>query len=191
MRPPEHHNYSEKTRNLSHIQNPEVAHEPQDVNVRGILIFGAALLVSAVVIHLLLWWMLDYFIVRENKMEPKPHPLASKRQQLPPEPRLQGMPGHAEVAPAEMQKFRTHEEELLNHYGWVDQKTGTVRIPIEDAKKLVLEKGLPVRSQTAGRPQAGGGSRQGTGDEGAQTGPNEEKRPAGTSSGRTLEGKQK
>jgi hypothetical protein len=191
MRPPEHLNNPEKTRDLSHIQNPEVAHEPQDVNVRGILIFGAALLVSAVVIHLILWWMLDYFAVRENKAEPKSHPLASERQQLPPEPRLQGMPGHEEAAPTEMQKFSTREEDVLNSYGWVDQKAGIVRIPIEQAKKLLLERGLPVRPQAGGRRQADGASRRDASDEGAQTRPDEERRPAGTSSGRTLEGRRK
>ena len=191
MNTPERHNDPEETRDLSHIQNPEVAHEPQDVNIRGILIFGAALVVSAVVIHLLLWWMLDYFAVHESEAEPKLPPLASERQQLPPEPRLQGMPGHEEAAPVEMQRFRTREKDMLNSYGWVDQKAGIVRIPIEDAKKLLLEKGLPARPQTAGRPQADGASRQGTSDEGGQTGPEEEKGPADTSSGRTLEGRQK
>jgi hypothetical protein len=191
MRPPEHYNSPEKTRDLSHIHNPEVAHEPQDVNVRGILIFGAALLVSAVVINLVLWWMLKYFAVHENKMEPKPHPLASERQQLPPEPRLQGMPGHEATAPADMQIFSTREEDVLNSYGWVDQKAGVVRIPIQQAKKLLLEKGLSVRSQDGGRRQADGVSRQGARNEEAQTKPGEEKGPAGKSAGRTSEDKRK
>ena len=30
--------------------------------------------------------------------------------------------------------------------GWVDQKTGVVRIPISRAMDLLLERGLPVRS---------------------------------------------
>jgi len=191
MKPPEHHNNPEKARDLSNVQNPEVAHELQDVNVRGILIFGAALLVSAVVIHLVLWWMLEYFAARDSKAQPKPPPLASERQQLPPEPRLQGMPGHEEAAPIEMETFRTREEDLLNSYGWVDEKGGIVRIPIQQAKKLLLEKGLPVRHQDGGPRQADGATRPGTGHERAQTSPDEEKRPAGTSSGRTLEGRRK
>ena len=32
----------------------------------------------------------------------------------------------------------------LEGYGWVDQPGGVARIPIEEAKKLLFERGLPV-----------------------------------------------
>jgi hypothetical protein len=47
--------------------------------------------------------------------------------------------------PANLQKFRAQEEHLLSTYGWVDQNTGVVRLPIDRAKALLLERGLPVR----------------------------------------------
>lgn len=48
--------------------------------------------------------------------------------------------------PVNLQKFRDEEEHLLTTYGWVDQNAGVVRLPIETAKELLLERGLPVRA---------------------------------------------
>ena len=47
--------------------------------------------------------------------------------------------------PMNLQKFRDEEEHLLSSYGWVDQNTGMVRLPIDRAKALLLERGLAVR----------------------------------------------
>ena len=47
--------------------------------------------------------------------------------------------------PMNLQKFRDEEEHLLTSYGWVDQNAGVVRLPIDRAKTLLLERGLPVR----------------------------------------------
>ena len=47
--------------------------------------------------------------------------------------------------PMNLQKFRAEEEHLLSSYGWVDQNTGVVRLPIDRAKTLLLERGLAVR----------------------------------------------
>jgi hypothetical protein len=47
--------------------------------------------------------------------------------------------------PINLQKFRSHEEEILTTYGWVDQNAGIVRLPIDRAKALLLERGLAVR----------------------------------------------
>ena len=58
---------------------------------------------------------------------------------LPPEPRLEANPFQA------LQALRAHEDELLTHYGWIDQSKGIVRIPIERAMELTAERGLPVR----------------------------------------------
>jgi len=49
----------------------------------------------------------------------------------------------------EITDFRTHEEEQLNSYGWVNQSAGVVHIPIERAMQLIAQRGLPVRSQAA------------------------------------------
>lgn len=48
--------------------------------------------------------------------------------------------------PTNLRAFVARERELLTTYGWVDQNAGTVRVPIDVAKDLVLAQGLPVRA---------------------------------------------
>ena len=43
----------------------------------------------------------------------------------------------------------SEESALLDSYGWVDKDAGTVHIPIEDAMRLTLERGLPVAARGA------------------------------------------
>jgi hypothetical protein len=64
---------------------------------------------------------------------------------MPPEPRLQPHPAD------EYQALRRHEDEVLNHYGWVDQKAGVVRLPIDKAMDILAKRGFPTKSElTAG-----------------------------------------
>src|SRR5437016_5160302 len=44
-----------------------------------------------------------------------------------------------------LRNLRATENAQLNTYGWVDRKNGVIRIPIERAMDLLLERGLPVR----------------------------------------------
>jgi hypothetical protein len=63
-------------------------------------------------------------------------------QGLPPEPLLQRNPAE------DMQEMQAENEAILNSYGWVDQEAGIVRIPIEQAMELTLERGLPTNPQS-------------------------------------------
>ena len=47
----------------------------------------------------------------------------------------------------EINDFRVQEEKILNSYGWVDQQAGVVRIPIDRAMQLLVQRGLPTRPQ--------------------------------------------
>src|ERR1700756_1358674 len=61
---------------------------------------------------------------------------------------------------SQLDKIRNGEAETLSTYDWVDQKAGTVRIPIDRAMDLIAQRGLPVHSQsgteTAGQPSKPG-----------------------------------
>jgi hypothetical protein len=133
-----------------HIENPDVLHETSDVNVRGIFGFGIGLAVGTALVSVLLF---GAFSVMVNRFNPPPGPTSSpltrNRPTVPesrqhaesafPEPRLQ--PNAAE----DLVKFREQEYRHLHTYGWVDQNAGTLHIPIERAKELTLQRGLPVR----------------------------------------------
>lgn len=48
---------------------------------------------------------------------------------------------------SQLDKVRIDEEQTLSSYDWVDQKAGTLRIPIDRAMDLLVQRGLPVRQQ--------------------------------------------
>ena len=126
-----------------HPVNPDVHHEHSDVNIRAILAFLGALLVVAAVVHLLIYVLFGYFSAREGVQVPAAYPLAAAQgHREPPEPRLQTDPRQ------DLADLRAREDELLGSYGWVDKNAGVVRIPIDAAMKLTLERGLPARQES-------------------------------------------
>ncbi len=52
----------------------------------------------------------------------------------------------------EINNFRLQEEQTLNSYGWVDQKAGVVRIPIDRAMQLIAQRGLPTTPKAGSVP---------------------------------------
>jgi hypothetical protein len=123
---------------------PDVAHEHSDVNVRAILWFCAGLIVVAVVVHVAIWGLFEVFESRTAAADPAPAPLAAPAGQLPPNPRLQTRPVN------DLKSMRALEDALLNAEerlpdGTILLEMPKSRIPIERAKRLIVERGLPVR----------------------------------------------
>ena len=122
--------------------NPSVHHETTDVNIRGILIVGAGLIVSAIVISIAVWVLFRYFEARETRRVAPEYPLAATQEpRVPPEPRLQTNPRE------DLEQLRAQEDQILNSYGWVDKNTGVVRVPIAEAMRLTVLRGLPARQE--------------------------------------------
>lgn len=125
----------------AHDETSHAHHEESDADIRGILLFGAGLIVAAVVISFATWVLFKYFDAREARRVVPMYPLAAQETRVPPGPRLQTNPRE------DMRELRTRDEEILTSYGWVDKNAGIVRIPIDEAMKLVLERGLPTRQE--------------------------------------------
>jgi hypothetical protein len=71
---------------------------------------------------------------------------------MPPEPRLQGVPGH-ETDPQQDRRDKVQADTEANEkYGWVDQGAGIAQIPVKEAMKIIAQKGLPA--VTAAAPAA-------------------------------------
>jgi hypothetical protein len=120
--------------------NPEVVHEMSDVNVGAILRYGAALFGVIAIALVFLFWLLGVYERQYARAQTQVYPLAAGRQdQLPPEPRLQNDPQR------DLSDLRAKQESLLTGYGWVNKEAGIARIPIEDAMRIVVERGLPAR----------------------------------------------
>ena len=110
-------------------------HERTEMSVRTVLTFAIALIVGAIVIHFIITGF--FKVLESSKAEGDPiSPLAGPRT-LPPKPRLQVYP------PTDLRELRSREDFYLNHYSWGDKKTQTVRIPIDRAMGLLVERGVP------------------------------------------------
>jgi hypothetical protein len=118
---------------------PGSGHEHTDANVWIIVRFGLWLVISAIVIHVGLGFLFALF-VRQSEETVVEFPLAGQEHRLPAAPRLQQFPEN------EFHDFRLREEAVLHQYGWVNKDTGVVRMPIEQAMRLAVERGLPARA---------------------------------------------
>ena len=117
-----------------------IHHEESDANIVAVFGFGAGLMVVAAIVLLLMFVLFRYFEGREAARVPPAYPLAiSSESRVPPEPRLQTDPRQ------DLSDLRAREDDLLRSYSWVDRNAGVVRIPIDEAIKLTLERGLPSR----------------------------------------------
>jgi|SRR5579864_5743167 len=127
----------------------ETDHERGDINVRGVLGFGAGLAICTALVCLVLY---GAFKVLVNTFTSKPvtqtsmvgtrepqDPSAALAKSTFPEPRLQT------DYFGDLAKVREQWDERLHGYG-VDQKTGKVYIPIERAMELTMQRGLPARA---------------------------------------------
>jgi hypothetical protein len=130
--------------------------ERQDLQPSGILYFLLALVVMLLVCIFALVGVFDFLDHREKVLQPAVNPLltnvpADTRHVPPgypqsafPNPRLE------EDERGQLDGITLEQEKTLYSYGWVDEKGGAVRIPIERAMDLIVQRGLPVRSQNAG-----------------------------------------
>ena len=86
--------------------------------------------------------MFRFLDAKQATRVPVQYPLAAQQEaRVPPEPRLQTNPRE------DLKVLRDQEQQVLSSYGWIDKNGGVVRIPIEDAMKLTVQRGLPARQQ--------------------------------------------
>jgi hypothetical protein len=125
-------------------QLPPSAPEGDDVNVTAVWVFGAGMLLAAIVLYVLLGQLFAVFTGREALAGAvHRYPVAAEPRE-PPEPRLQRNPRQ------DLRDFRAREDAILGTYGWIDPAAGIVRIPIEEAMKITAQRGLPARRSPGG-----------------------------------------
>jgi hypothetical protein len=131
------------------------SYEHQDMTPRNVLIFLLVLGIGTVVSLFILKGVFAYLDRREKAAETPVNPLVRN---VPEDTRhiAPGYPATAFPNPrletderGQLDPILMNEEDRLYTYGWVDQKAGTMHIPIERAMDLVVQRGLPVRPQGA------------------------------------------
>jgi hypothetical protein len=152
--------------------NGHGSYERQDLKPSGILYFLLGLGVATLLCILGLRALFPVLERREKASQPPVNPLITR---LPEDTRhvQRGYPQSVFPSPkleederGQLDDIRTSEDKTLDSYGWVDEKAGTVHIPIERAIDILLQRGLPVRGQggaaatPAARPETGNASHQ-------------------------------
>jgi hypothetical protein len=139
-------------------------YERSDIGVSGVLYFLAGLVLAGLLTHFVVDGLYSFLEKRSESQQAPVSPLVTNApkdtrklsaaykdylKQNFPSPQL-------EVDErGQLDKIRTDEAQTLNSYDWVDQKAGTVRIPIDRAMDLLVERGLPVRApSTSGEASA-------------------------------------
>jgi hypothetical protein len=132
--------------------NADVGYDHSDLSVRGVIIFLAGVGIAGIVAHLVIWAL----YVGAQKLVPyeqQANPMATT-QTIEPAPPLQNAgPQSVERFPEprlqtddalDMDTFRRVEEDNL-YPKKPYQKDGAIHININDAMKLIAERGLPTR----------------------------------------------
>jgi hypothetical protein len=132
--------------------------ERRDIGIRGVLWFLASLAVAGVIITFVVSGFYHYLQARSEAEQTPVSPMVTNApkdtRHLPTDYKdylKQNFPSpQLEIDErTQLNQTRLNEEQTLATYGWVDQKGGVVRIPIERAMDLIAQRGLPVRGQTA------------------------------------------
>jgi hypothetical protein len=134
-------------------------YERRDIGVASVLYFLLGLLVAGLFVYFLVDGIYSYLEKRSEAQQTPVSPLVTNApadtrklsadykdylKQSFPSPQL-------EIDErGQLDKIRIDEEQTLSSYNWVDQKSGTVRIPIDRAMDLIAQRGLPVRAQGTG-----------------------------------------
>jgi len=121
------------------MHNEDVAHEHGDVNPRTVIVYGIAMLVVIAFSAALMYGLFVAFEKQAEGRDPEvsPHTVTNVT------PRG---PGLLTNEPKNLQQFNQEQQGKLGAYGWVNQSQGVAQVPIDLAKKLVVQHGLPVRA---------------------------------------------
>src|SRR5712692_9315999 len=132
--------------------------EQEDLSSRSALYFLAGLVLVCVVVYLVVFGMyrfLDsYATAHQPPMSPMVTPQADTRAVTPenaetfPQPRLE------ENERTQLRSFIEDQDRKLATYDWLDKDRGTVRIPIDRAMDLIVQRGLPIHPEGASSAQS-------------------------------------
>jgi hypothetical protein len=142
-------------------------YERRDIGIGGVLYFMVGLAVAAIIIHFVIAGMYRYLEHHAEAQQKTISPLvtnpARDTRTLPPQFKTDSegtdyekylqqsfpSPQLETDERTQLNKVRLAEENTLSTYDYVDKDAGTVRIPIDRAMDLVVQRGLPTRTQSA------------------------------------------
>jgi hypothetical protein len=130
--------------------NKDVSFEGRDISISSVLWSLFYLAVTILISLGLCVPFLKYTTKFVASQEP-PRPMVrqqmsateERNMRMPPEPRLQGVPGHITDPQQDLRDKIAEDTKANESYAWVDEKNGIAQIPVKEAMKIIAEKGLP------------------------------------------------
>ena len=134
-------------------------YEHRDLGAGGILYFLLALAVGTSICMAGVRGVYSFLDHRERASQPQMSPLMADVPAGVPKDTLHIPPGYPQTAfpsprleedeRGQLNGIRLNWDNTLYSYGWADQPAGTVRIPIDRAMDLLVQRGLPVHAPDA------------------------------------------
>jgi hypothetical protein len=129
-------------------RHTDVSFEERDIKASTIYGYLFTLALAVVASFLLCVYILRFTLNFAASSETPPPPsreaLGKDFRMLPPEPRLQGVPGHQTDPQADLRQKNQEDAAANEKLEWIDKAGGVAQIPVKDAMKIVAEKGLPA-----------------------------------------------
>jgi hypothetical protein len=124
-----------------------VSFEARDVKASTIYGYLIALAVSVILSYVVCVFVLRLTERIAAGADTPPPPIrqemGAQYDAMPPEPRLQGVPGHQTDPQADLRAKNQQDSEANEKAVWIDQSAGIAQIPVKDAMRIIAEKGLP------------------------------------------------
>ena len=145
-------------------------YETTDVNVRGVAIFLTGLFATVFIFFGFCFYMGRVINAEWQKEDGAPTKWQIASGAVPPTGKGKDLASNPEIEQKQLQQIvgafpeprldmddgnqatadlHAREDILLEHYSLVDGQPGTIRIPIERAMQLIVQRGLPVANQTS------------------------------------------
>jgi len=140
----EHHGHDSKGAPV----HSDVTFEPRDIDIGTIaryLVYLAITIIIALVICVPILRVLTKYVAEQDAPMPAVRAAMTQEQrdkdQLPPQPRLQGVPGSTSDPQQDMRDKIDADTKANETFAWVDRDKGIAQIPVADAMKIIAEKG--------------------------------------------------
>ena len=111
----------------------QLKHQGTDVRFSGVIAAAIVFAVTLAFIFAGIWIVYRYLRTADQQRDVR-RTFVETKPPVPPEPRLQVDPQ------ADLQEYLKNQRETLTSYGWISRPEGTVRIPIDRAIELVVER---------------------------------------------------
>ena len=127
--------------------NKDVTYEGRDINVgtviKQLIYLGITIVVALAICVPILKFLTGMSAENDAPMPPvraELNPRQLQEMEMPPEPRLQGVPGHEADPQQDLREKIAADTAANESIGWVDKANGVAKIPVSEAMKIIAAK---------------------------------------------------